>query len=283
LRGCVLVNCKAGESTVSRDEVHAAFVDHDVRDLEPADIADAVDAAVTAGALFVGVAGGDGTLRAAAERLVDRDTPLLPIPMGTRNHFSRALGIEDLDGAVAASRGSARAVDVGAVNGAVFLNNATLGMYPELVEHRERYGGKVGKGLANIPAAWHALLHSDKLDLVIDGVPRRAWMLFAGNGEYGESIFDLVTRTGLDQGQLDIRVLRADRRLARLRVTAALLVGRAVRSSSVNRHLCERVEVTCRGASSVTVALDGEPDDFKPPLVFESRRGALNVLAPPSD
>src|SRR4051812_49788191 len=96
--------------------------------------------------------GGDGTINTAASQLVDGDIPLGVIPLGTLNHFAKDLGIPlELEGAAkVVLDGSVCRVDVGEVNGRVFLNNSSLGMYPAIVRLRDRY--RVGGGSKGIAA-----------------------------------------------------------------------------------------------------------------------------------
>ena len=86
------------------------------------------------------VAGGDGTVNAAAGAAAGTDLLLGVLPMGTFNHFAKDLGLPtDLPGAAAAlAQGDERQVDVGEVNGRVFVNNSALGVYPEMVAVRDR-------------------------------------------------------------------------------------------------------------------------------------------------
>jgi diacylglycerol kinase family enzyme len=107
---------------------------------------DAVREAVEAGAPVVGVAGGDGTARAAAQALRGTDTPLIVFPTGTLNHFSRSVGIDSIE--KAASALAARRVvriAVGDVNGVAFLNTATFGLYADVLRRRERQRRWLGK------------------------------------------------------------------------------------------------------------------------------------------
>lgn len=84
--------------------------------------------------------GGDGTINAVASALIDTDKTLGVLPLGTLNHFAKDLRIPlDLEGAVRTiSAGHSVAIDVGEVNGRIFLNNSGLGLYPSLVNQREQ-------------------------------------------------------------------------------------------------------------------------------------------------
>ena len=91
---------------------------------------------------IIGAAGGDGTISTAANALAGSDSALLPIPLGTLNHFSNRYGIPTMQAAAEAwQRGQQHRVHIGEVNGRIFVNNASAGFYPHLVRHRERIEG----------------------------------------------------------------------------------------------------------------------------------------------
>ena len=110
-----------------------------------------IESAVGDGCEVLVAGGGDGTINTAASVLVDRDIPLGVLPLGTLNHFAKDLGIplELEEAARVVLEGTECRVDVGEVNGRVFVNNSSLGVYPAIVRLRERYQatglGKVGR------------------------------------------------------------------------------------------------------------------------------------------
>src|SRR6185503_10827818 len=103
---------------------------------DPAELARAADTDV------LGAAGGDGSLAPVAAIAIERGLPFVCVPFGTRNHFARDLGLDRDDplAAIAAFADDAgeRTVDVGRVDGRVFLNNVSFGLYADLVHDRER-------------------------------------------------------------------------------------------------------------------------------------------------
>src|SRR4051812_44354533 len=145
----VLINAGAGlgarvgvESTV--DAVRAALgeagVAVEVEALEGRRLTGRASELAGAGAPMVVAAGGDGTVNAVAAALIGRRTAMGVLPLGTLNHFAKDLGLPlDLPAAAAViARGRVSQVDVGAVNGRCFINNSSIGLYPTLVEDRER-------------------------------------------------------------------------------------------------------------------------------------------------
>jgi undecaprenyl-diphosphatase len=279
--GVVFVNPAAG-SELSADDVTKHFPGHRVVECPGAEIPDRVAAAIGDADRpdFVAVAGGDGTLRAAAERLAGTGVPLLPIPGGTRNHFALAVGVEDLETAgKAATGGVVRRIDVGDVNGHCFLNNSSVGLYPKLVARRESYERRMSKRLAQLRAAWEQIRHGHRFRLRMRGQWHRAWLVFVGNGCYGEHVLDFTDRESVGGGVLDIRLVLADRPLARTRVVLALLRGLDT-SPLIVRDTCPEAELGL-AEGSVEVALDGEVERLEQPLRYSVRRQALAVLALP--
>ncbi|HEY1107967.1 MAG TPA: diacylglycerol kinase family protein, partial [Opitutaceae bacterium] len=115
---------------------------------EPARLRAALEEAVTARPEAIFVGGGDGTMNTAAGVLAGTGVPLGPVPLGTLNHFARDLGLpgEWREAVPVLATAAPRAVDVGEVNGRVFVNNCSLGSYPEAVRQRDRLRRQTGHG-----------------------------------------------------------------------------------------------------------------------------------------
>ena len=254
--------------------------------MEPDRLAARIEAAIRDDSVvrFVGIAGGDGTVRSAADVLSrsGSDMPLLVVPAGTHNHFAGDLGIDTIDRAVeAAAHGVVRTVDVGRVNDAPFVNNSSVGTYPNLVLDREQHERRLPKRLASIVAAWKQLRKGHRMTVEVDGVAQRVWAVFVGNNCYGETVMDLTGRQRLDEGVLDLRIVRAGGKLSRLRIAGAVLFGRVGRSPLIDRRSVSSVTIDAH--RSVEVALDGEVVTMTSPLQYRSAPRALRVLVPPPE
>lgn len=278
-RGVIFVNPGSGPDETSVEELQRRFPSHEVKECVP----DRLDASITevlaARPAFVGAAGGDGTIRSIAARLVGTEVPLLPIPAGTRNHFARDVGVEDLDAAEKAAHGRVIAVDVGWCNDRYFVNNSSIGVYPKIVIRREAHQRRLRKGVANVVAAYEQFRDGGRVDVEVDGVTHRAWMVFVGNGTYGIGLLDLADRESLDDGLLDVRVVRADQPWSRLRIVGALLLGRLARSPLVLRWQTGATVVDLN-RGRVEVAFDGEVEVLATPLRYRCLSGALRVMVP---
>src|SRR5262245_10511746 len=164
-----IINCRAGTAAgAQRDAVLRAFgaysneagIESIVEVCErPKFLAGLVRQAINAGADVIVAGGGDGTISTVADQLAGTRVALGVLPFGTLNHFAKDLGIPlDPDGAVEViCRGVIKQVDVGEVNGRHFINNSSLGVYPEAVGMRERWRPIVGKWPALVIGALTAL------------------------------------------------------------------------------------------------------------------------------
>lgn len=280
--GIVLVNPESGPLPDPTTDVRAHFAGHQVVECQGSDLEDLAAAAIDRGVAFVAMAGGDGSIRCVASLLAGTGIPLVPVPTGTRNHFSRELGIETVADAVAALDGVARKVDLAEVNGERFVNNASIGFYAALVRERDAHQRLLPKAVANLTAAWAQARRGHRFHVEMGGRRHRAWLVFVGNGCYGEGLTDLMNRDSLDAAVLDVRILRAGAVLARTRTVLALLLGRLGATPLVLRTEEKEVEVRLR-TPTVEVALDGEVLCLEAPLRFRSLPEALTVLVPNAD
>ncbi|MDQ0376127.1 bifunctional phosphatase PAP2/diacylglycerol kinase family protein [Amycolatopsis thermophila] len=226
----------------------------------------------------LGVAGGDGTINAAARTAADHDVPLLVLPAGTLNHFARDLGVETPDDAITALRkGAAVRIDLGSVDSQVFVNTCSTGLYTDLVRYREKWEKRIGKWPAMLVGLVHVLRRAKPQDLVVNGEPRKVWMIFAGNGAYRPRGFAPTYRRSLDDGLLDIRTVYAERPWARTRLVLAVLTG-TLRWCTPYQDRPAAPQLTVRAPSGrLDLALDGEVTHVPPDVTLRKRRGALVV------
>ena len=280
-KGIAIVNASGGHSDAVASELIERVSFLKVVNVEhPQHLRRTVRSAVDEGAAFVAAIGGDGTLRTTAEALLGSATALVPVPGGTRNHFAAQVGLDSLDRVVEAIRaGVVTKIDVGDMSGQVFLNNVTAGWYPAMVRRRERLQRKLPKRIANLIAIAIELPRRQRLEVTVNGEHITTWMLFVGNGVYGLSLTELAEREGLRDGLLDIRVLRADGVLAKVRAAFVLLTARVDRSPTLVRLVAPSVSVSTR-PRDIDVTLDGEPTRVRGPLEFSIRRGALAIQRP---
>ena len=229
------------------------------------------EAARSGRAKALGVAGGDGSVAAAAAVALEHGLPLAVIPAGTLNHFARDVGLESVEDAVdAIVAGAAVRVDVADVNGTPFLNTSSIGAYPDMVRRRDQLSGRVGKWLALTVAAAQVLRTQQPLDLVVNGRRLRVWIVFIGNCMYTPRGLSPAWRPRLEDGLLDVQYLRADLRFGRTRAVLATLVGVSEHARSYGHFTAEEVRIECRSGPEC-VAFDGEMGEEATTFVFRKR------------
>lgn len=230
--------------------------------------------------------GGDGTINAGAAAVLESGIPLGVLPLGTLNHFAKDLGIPlDLEEAAkVVIEEIVCQVDVGEVNGRLFLNNSSLGVYPAIVRLRERYQAR---GSAKwIAALWASLTILRRnpfmaVRIIADGqvAVRRTPFVFVGNNEYRMVGLNPGSRDSAAAGQLALYVLNADRRMGLLQLAWQVVLKGADEVKELDLLTVEEATVET-GRHRLQVALDGEVAFLESPLEYRIRPGALRVHVP---
>lgn len=231
--------------------------------------------------------GGDGTINAVAGELAGNDLELGVLPLGTFNHFAKDLGIPlDLEGAVKnLATGIVKKIDAAEVNGRIFINNSSLGLYPSIVKHREQQQERLGrsKGLALVWATFamvgrYPQLHV-KLDVDGTTIDRKTPLVFIGNNDYQLQGFSIGERTALDRGELCIYVPHKVGRLRLFWLTMTALFGSVKDADDFDALHAHEVTIETR-RKRVHVAVDGEVTRMEAPLRYRICPKALNVVVP---
>lgn len=259
----------------------------------PAELARAADEAAAAAAarseVLVAV-GGDGTINAVAQAAWRHGCRLGVLPQGTFNYFGRDHGIaQDLEeAATALLRAEPREVQVGEVNGHLFLVNASLGLYPQLLQDREAFKQQFGRRrwVAMLSGLLTVIRWRRQLALEIDVDGRRTRVLtptlFVGNNRLQ------LERLGLEpamaqrvgEGRLAALMPRpiGSWRLLLLALRGAL--GRLGEAEEVQGAAFRTLTVQVRGARRVKLATDGEVGPLTPPLRFQVAERPLLLMLP---
>ena len=232
--------------------------------------------------------GGDGTINAVASVIADSGVPFGVLPLGTLNHFAKDIGIPlALDEAIATiATGVRRTVDVGEVNDRIFLNNSSLGLYPDIVRDREKQQSRLGrsKWLAALWATIGALRRYPFLSVRLtmdDGSDhaRRTPFVFIGNNAYTMQGFSVGARESLSDGKLSLYVAQRPGRLSLLRLGWSALCGRLAQERDFDVLSTKNLEIETRH-KRIRVATDGEVTVMQTPLRYRIRPGALCVIVP---
>ena len=232
------------------------------------DLAILVRRALEIGADALGVAGGDGSLAIVAAAALERDLPFVCVPAGTRNHFALDLGVDrhDLVGSLDAfADGIERRVDVAEVNGRLFLNNVSLGIYGDAVQQPAYRDAKVRTLLETAVRVLGPSDRASDLELVDNAghAHRDPAVVLVSNNPYSlEPPRQPGTRATLDSGQLGVLVVDPPSRGPR----------------TVHAWTTTRVELT--GAAPIHAGIDGEAVELTPPLRLTIRPRVLRVRVP---
>ncbi len=268
----LFVNPRSGGGKAARaglaDEARTRGIE--VVGLDPDDDLSALAAAaVAAGADALGVAGGDGSLGVVADVALTHGVPFVCIPAGTRNHFALDLGVNrrDLVGALDAfTDGVERSIDVALVNGRLFLNNVSLGIYGDAVRQPEYRQAKARTLLATMQSVLGPSRSATGLRLMDDrGLEHRdlAVVLISNNPYALRRPLVTGTRPSLTSGQLGVLVIDQPDGDA----LGHLEPGRAWTAATL--------EIDAPGP--VSAGVDGESVELQPPIELSIQPAALRV------
>jgi diacylglycerol kinase family enzyme len=290
----VIVNAAAGTGSTPDwakslpEQFAAAGLQADVQLVQQgSELTPAAQAAVKRGASIVVAGGGDGTVSAVATGLVGTGVALGVLPMGTLNHFAKDLAVPlELEQAIAViAAGRQIDVDVGEVNGRTFINNSSLGIYPDIVRDRELRQSRLGHG------KWRALLEASiaaarrypvlDVHIEVEGqtLLRRTPFVFVGNNVYTMEGFEIGERKALDQNCLALYLSQRMGRFGLLQLAFMALFHRLDQASDFDMLTAGAFVVKTRHRS-LRVATDGEVNMMQTPLTYRVRPRALRVIAP---
>lgn len=270
-------------------EFRAAMVE---RNVEVVDIGGNVDIAATirrqlaeGRRLFI-AAGGDGTIHHVLQPLVNTDATLAVIPVGTYNHFAKDLGIplawrEALEVAIG---GETRQIDVARANDRFFVNNLSIGLYPELVRKREERGRDYPRWKARMFAAYSTLRHYPHVTLAIETEHHqeivRTHVFMVSNNTYDLSRMGIeAPRSTLSEGRLSVYWLPHMPRIALMKFAAHYLAGRVREAPGFRSFRTQRMKVQSTRVS-LHVGIDGEVFTLTTPLIITSVPQSLLVKVP---
>lgn len=229
------------------------------------------------------VGGGDGTVSAAAAAAAASGLVLGVLPLGTMNLFARSLGIPlgMRPAAEALAAGKPAAIDIGEVNGRLFIHHVTLGLHPHMIKTRDglSYSSAWGKVMANVHSWWIVLGQPPRLNarIRIDGeaIERRTAAILVSNNALGEG--HLPYADDLNQGQLALYLPKSHRWHDLVRLTASLALGEIAKNGLLEFRLAEAIEISLP-EPTVQASIDGEIVSLATPLRCRVRKGGLTVL-----
>ena len=231
--------------------------------------------------------GGDGTQSAVAGALIGSNSVMGVLPGGTFNYFSRELGVgETLDEALdTILQGYARPIDIGDVNGRIFLNNACIGVYPAILERREAIYRRWGR--SRFAAYWSVLLALRNmrspmhLSLSLNGVTTEIHtpLAFAARSAFQLESMGLEGVEAVSNGQLALFLAKGHKPIDLIKAAVRLAFGSVARGRDFELIVADEIVIETR-QSRRTLAIDGEKERLNGPFRLRVRRDALSVLVP---
>jgi diacylglycerol kinase family enzyme len=230
--------------------------------------------------------GGDGTVSTVAAALVGTSITLGVLPLGTLNHFAHDLHIP-IDVEAAALNivtGRVAAVDVAEVNGRIFVNNSSLGIYPRIVRERvqkQKLGWSkwIAFAQALVWVLWqHSRLHV-RLEVNDKELVRDTPFVFVGNNDYRMEGLKIGVRARLDAGHLCVYTAQRVGRAGLVRLAFLALMGRLQEAEELDVLRPKKIWIKTR-RRRIQVALDGEVNLMATPLHYRTLPGALRVIVP---
>jgi len=250
------------------------------------DIAATVRDHVSRGTKLFIAAGGDGTIHHVLQPVVHTDAFLGVIPIGTYNHFARDLGIP-LDWRSAlqvALTGEVRQIDTARVNDQFFVNNVSMGLYPELVARREERGRDYPRWKARLYAAYATLRKYPHITVAVESDYHqeliRTHVLMISNNSYDLSRIGIqAPRSNLEEGRLSVYWLPHTPRLQLMKFVARYLAGRVREVPGFRSFRTLRMRVQS-SRSHLAIGVDGEVFTMQTPLSITIVPQSLLVRVP---
>lgn len=232
-------------------------------------------------------AGGDGTLNAVAQRLMHTNIPMGILPLGTFNYVARVLNIplDLIQAANIIATGQNREVHVAQLNDHIYLNNASLGLYPLFIQKREFYNQKFGRFPLHAYTSGLDVLIRDrkelKLEIEVDHhiYPVKTPLIFFGNNQLQLADLNLKIAKDAAQGKVaGVVVAKSDKRTL-FKLLWQLMRGNIEKAPDVYSFAAEQVTIHTK-RNKITVAIDGEIVEMKPPLQISVKKNALKIRVP---
>lgn len=287
----LIVNAKAGKKDADarvaqiRDRLEPVARAFLLRPVEGRDIARTARAAAQDSDIVAGL-GGDGTQSAVAGALAGTDAVMAVLPGGTFNYFARELGVETLDDALTAVAGGRVARrDLGSVNDRVFLNNASFGLYPQILKQREEIYRRWGR--SRIMAYWSVLValrdlrDPMHLTVTVDGAPRDVHtpLAFVARSAYQLETLGMDGAEAVREGHFALFIAKGKTRADLAGAALRLAMGKMARGADFDMVVSDDMEIETRNPRKL-VALDGEKETMTSPFRLQVLHDALKVIVP---
>jgi len=283
----VIYNPNSGKSN-DLDEIKAAFAHHSMQPTYLPVTSKLLHRHVKAeaakrGAIVV-AAGGDGTVSTVAGLVRGTNIKFGIIPCGTLNHFAKDVGLplKITDAVRVILAGKTKPLDAAQVNKHVFVNNASIGLYPLSLRHRAQVDGQIGKWPAAILGTLRVLTRPRRyhVELTLDGkkITRRTPFVFIGNNQYKLNKPPFVRRDTIQNGTLGVYIIKANSAFGVVCMFAQTLFTRKRKTAEFETYQVSELKIATKKHRTLHVAYDGEVAQMHTPLRYKSLPKALRVI-----
>ncbi len=277
----VVFNAKSG-SALSKSTLKALFsdasitVEHYLDITRPTSEKYIINYAKRGG--IVAVVGGDGTTASVARMVTATKGILAPLPGGTLNHFTKDAGIDqEIQTAILnLKKAKIQYVDTAEVNGLLFLNNSSIGIYPSSLRVRSEIEGTFGKWLSAVIGVVRAFVRFRLYDITVDDVRYKTPFLFVGNNDY--EISTSVERHSLSEGILSVYMIASSQRRTLLKLFYAALAGKLDDRSEFVTFKPRQITIHTKKRMQLSVSADGEVYKLTTPLTYISKKKSLKII-----
>ena len=243
--------------------------------------------AVADGFSTIVAAGGDGTVMGVAHALMGTKANLAVLPLGTFNYFARGLGLPQQPEAAAKAilAGHPQQISVGTVNGQLFLNNASIGIYPTILQAREDIYARMGR--SRLLAHWSVLRtllrfqRPARMEMVVDGraMSLKTPLIFIARSAYQLERFGLEGAQAISDDKLVAFVARGGSRWHLMKLAMRLALRRVQAGRDVDLITAHEIDIAT-AKRRPKVAFDGERRRMLAPLSFRIEENALSIIVP---
>jgi diacylglycerol kinase family enzyme len=286
----IVINQNSGSVTPNLREdleltLENSTLDYELKFVDGKEMSSTAESLVKAGCTALAAGGGDGSMAPIAAIAANHNIPFAALPFGTLNHFAKDMQIPTdlIDLVEMLSDGKTKNIDYATVNNHPFLNNSSIGIYPELVIRREDREQKIGKWPAaalSFAEIFHKPLRAYSLTIIQDGVTSnvRSPFVFVGNNDYGIDSLGINSRSSLEQGHLCLYIYRGESRGQLLWQLIRSIFGRPANTILKATHPKEVIIKSNHG--KFALSFDGEAIEESSPLKFQIHTKKLSVIVP---
>ena len=236
---------------------------------------------------IVVAAGGDGTLNTVAKHLLNTQISVGILPLGTFNYVARLLDIplDLIEAAKVIATGQSKRINVAQINQDIYLNNASLGLYPLFIKKREDYNRRFGRlPLHAYTSALDVLIRDRKelkLEIWVDHkkYPVKTPLIFFGNNPLQLADMKMQIAKAAEQGKVAGVVVSKSDKLTLFKLVYQLVRGKIDQASDVYSFAADQVRIESR-SKKLMVAIDGEIVEMAPPLNISVLKNSLSVRVP---